>query len=47
MTESELDPIEKEYIKAINNATTSDRAYELSVGLREYRKNFKDLIDEN
>jgi len=37
-----LDAIEREYEQAINRARTSDEAYELSVGLRQYRELYKD-----
>jgi len=39
-----LDPVEADYEQAIREAAgcgDNDRAYELSVGLREYREQYK------
>lgn len=40
------DPIEQEYEEAIRFARDSDEAYELSVGLRQYRELYKDRFAE-
>jgi hypothetical protein len=40
-----LDIVEQEYERAINRARTSDEAYELSVGLRQYRELYKDTAN--
>jgi hypothetical protein len=37
----DLDPVEKDYIRAIDTARSPDEAYELVVGLRQYREMFK------
>jgi hypothetical protein len=37
----QLDPIEQEYERAISNARTDDEAYELSIGLRQYKQMYK------
>jgi hypothetical protein len=36
------DPVEREYMQAIDRARTSDEAYELSIGLHQYRESYKD-----
>lgn len=41
-----LDPIEQEYEQAISYARNSDEAYELSIGLRQYRELYKDRFAE-
>lgn len=33
-----MDAIEEEYIRKINRASDTDEAYELSVGLKQYRE---------
>jgi hypothetical protein len=40
-----LDAIEQEYMRAINRARTSDEAFELSIGLRQYRELYKDTAN--
>lgn len=37
-----MDEIEKEYERAIRNARSTDEAYELSIGLAQYREMYKD-----
>jgi hypothetical protein len=37
-----LDAIEQDYMQAINRARTSDEAFELSIGLCQYRELYKD-----
>ena len=36
-----VDPIEAEYIRAMSRTSDSDQAYDLSIGLRQYREMFK------
>jgi hypothetical protein len=36
-----LDPIEKEYILAIKRARTDEEAYELYLGLKQYKELYK------
>lgn len=38
----ENDDIEQEYEWAINHARSNDEAFELSIGLRQYRELYKD-----
>lgn len=37
----QLDPVEEEYVRAMNYVQSSDEAFELAVGLRQYRDMFK------
>jgi hypothetical protein len=42
-----LDPVEKEYEKAMRYARSDEEAYELSIGLRQYREMFQLLSHED
>lgn len=39
-----LDPIEIEYIRAIDHTHDSDEALELTIGLRQYREQYKERV---
>jgi hypothetical protein len=37
-----LDPVEAEYVRAIDRASSPDEAMDLAIGLRQYREMFKE-----
>ncbi len=45
-TERHLDPVERQYVAAINRAQDTPEAFELSIGLRQYRAMYQIPTDE-